>query len=48
MFGLLFGRRQLVILEAKLLTAHHPCPGLRSQSNDPVNGLGYPESPKKS
>jgi hypothetical protein len=39
------GAGERVIREAKLLTAHHPSPGLRSQDYCPANGLGFPESP---
>jgi hypothetical protein len=36
----------LVIREAKLLAAHHPGPGLRSQGHCPAKGQGFPEFPK--
>jgi len=45
LLGLLLGRRQLVIREAKLLAPHHPSPGLRSQGHCPENGRAFPESP---
>jgi hypothetical protein len=43
--GLLLGCRQLVIRAAKLLDAHHPSPGLRSQGHRSANGLAWPGSP---
>jgi hypothetical protein len=43
--GLLLGRGELVVREAKLVTANLPSPGSRSQDYSPVAGLGFPESP---
>jgi hypothetical protein len=45
-FGLLLGRGQLVVREAKLLAAHQPFPVMRSQSiSHESNRLGIPEYP---
>ena len=41
-FGLLFGRGELVIREAKLLAAHQPSPGLRLQGHCLADVLGFP------
>ena len=41
--GLLLGRGELVIREAKLLASYQPSPGQRSGTHCPVDGLGFPE-----
>lgn len=43
--GLLFGRGELGIREAKLFDANPPRPGLGSQEHSPMTGPGFPESP---
>lgn len=40
-FGRLRGCRQLVVIEAKLFTTHHPSYHVRTSCNCPANGLVF-------